>query len=76
MDEEELDSLVRSFTTWDAAQADKQLRRRAMLGIALWGRTLDDLKRQLMLPRPEIPAGIDVKEIRDCRLPGTLARET
>lgn len=67
MDEEEFDSLVRSrsFTTWDAAQTDAQLRRRAMLGIALWGRTLDDLKRQLIAPRPEIPAGFDVKEIQE-----------
>lgn len=67
MDDEEFDSLLqsRSFTTRDAARADAQLRRRAMLGNALWGRTLDDLKRQLVAPHPEIPAGFDVKEIRE-----------
>jgi len=67
MDEEEFDSLIQagSFTTRDATLLDAKLRRRTMLGLALWGRTLDDLKRQLIASHPEIPEGVDVAELRE-----------
>ena len=60
MDEEEFDSLMQSrpFGRQVAMRADVQLRRRMTLGIALWGRTLDDLQRQLLAP--SIPAARDV----------------
>jgi hypothetical protein len=67
MDEEEFDALFHSrpFTTKDATKTDLQLRRRIALAIALWGRTLDDLKRQLLAVHPEIPAGFDVTDLRE-----------
>jgi len=67
MDEEEFDSLMQSssFTTRDATLLDAKLRRCTMLGLALWGRTLDDLKRQLVAPHPEIPIGVDVADVRE-----------
>ena len=67
MDEEEFDSLLNSrpFTAKDAAVADAQLRRRVTLAIALWGRTLDDLQRQLLAPYPAIPAGFDLADFRE-----------
>lgn len=54
MDEEEFDSLMgsRAFGTADALRADARLRRCATLGAALWGRTSDDLQRQLLAPYP------------------------
>jgi len=67
VDEQEFDSLFQTgpFTTKDATKSDAQLRRRTMLGIALWGRTLEDLKRQLLAPHPEIPVGFDVTDLRE-----------
>lgn len=67
MDEEEFDSLLqsRSFTTPDATLADAQLRRRMTLAIALWGRTVEDLKRQLLAPSPEIPSGYDLTDFQE-----------
>jgi hypothetical protein len=67
MDEEELDSLLQSrpFTTKDAARADAQLRRRTALAIALWGRTVDDLRRQLLAPPPEIPSGFALNDFHE-----------
>ena len=81
MDEEEFDSLIQaeSFTTRDATLLDAKLRRRTMLGLALWGRTLDELKRQLVAPHPEIPVGVDVAELRELHqylqnIPDTLSK--
>jgi hypothetical protein len=34
---------------------DAQARRSSALGIALWGKTAEDLHRQLLAPHPEIP---------------------
>jgi hypothetical protein len=67
MEEEEFDSLMQSqpFGRKDAMRADVQLRRRRALGIALWGRTLDDLQRQLLAPSPEIPSGFELANFRE-----------
>jgi hypothetical protein len=61
MDEQEFDSLMQSrpFGRDDAMRADLQLRRGVTLAIALWGRTPDDLQRQLLAPSPQIPSGFD-----------------
>ena len=69
MDEEEFDLLLqsRSFTTKDATLADAQLRRRTTLAIALWGRTVEDLERQLLAPSPEIPSGFDLADFQELR---------
>jgi hypothetical protein len=67
MDEEEFDSLMQSrpFGTGDALRADARLRRCTALGMALWGRTLEDLQRQLLAPFPEIPSGFDLAALRE-----------
>jgi hypothetical protein len=67
MDEEEFDSLMQSrpFGSEDAKRADVQLRRRMTLGVALWGRTLEDLQRRLLAPTPEIPSGFDLGDFRE-----------
>lgn len=67
MDEEEFDSFMpsRPFGTEDAMRADARLRRCTALGMALWGRTLEDLQRQLLAPSPEIPSGFDLADLRE-----------
>jgi hypothetical protein len=67
MDEEEFDSLTKSrpFGMADAVRADVQLRRRMTLGIALWGRTLDDLQQQLLAPCPALPPGFELADYRE-----------
>lgn len=67
MDEQEFDSLMqaRPFGRDDAMRADLQLRRGVTLAIALWGRTPDDLQRQLLAPSPEIPSGFDLTDLRE-----------
>jgi len=67
MDEQEFDSLFppRPFGTAEAMREDARLRRRATLGVALWGRTPDDLRRQLLAPYPEIPSGFDLGDFRE-----------
>jgi hypothetical protein len=65
MNEEQFDLLMgsRPFTREDAARADTQLRRRVTLAIGLWGRTSDDLRRQLLTPSPEIPSGFGLADL-------------
>lgn len=67
MDEQEFDSLMQSrpFGRDDAMRADLQLRRGVTLAIALWGRTPDDLQRQLLAPSSEIPSGFDLTDLRE-----------
>jgi hypothetical protein len=67
MDEEEFDALVqpRPFGTVDAIRADLQFRRSASLGTTLLGKTDDDLRRQLLMPSPEIPSGFDLADFRE-----------
>jgi hypothetical protein len=59
MDEHEFDALMPSHTFGleDAKRADVQMRRRMALGLALWGRTSEDLQRQLLADHPQIPSG-------------------
>jgi hypothetical protein len=67
MDEQEFDSLMpsRPFRREDALRADLQLRRGITLALALWGRTPDDLRRQLLAPVPEIPSGFDLADLQE-----------
>jgi hypothetical protein len=67
MKEEEFDSLMkgRSFGTEDAMQADAQLRHMFTVGAALWGRTPEDLKRQLLASHPEIPSAASLPDLRE-----------
>ncbi len=66
MDEEEFDSLtrLRPFGREDAMRVDAQWRRIATLGQALWGRTSDDLQRQLLARYPDIPPNFDLADFR------------
>jgi hypothetical protein len=70
MNEEEFDLLgLRPWGTTGASQAEALWLHRsklmATLGAALWGKTADDLKRQLLATRPEIPPGFDLAHFRE-----------
>jgi hypothetical protein len=66
MDERELDSLFqRPFGRQDAMRADAQVRRCTMLAHGLFGKTFEDLQRQLLAPYPEIPPGYDLSDFRE-----------
>jgi len=67
MDEEELDSLIqrRPFGTEDGKRADLQFRRTLSLGNILFGKTSDDLRRQLLAPFPQIPSGFELADFRE-----------
>jgi len=71
MDEEEFDALMnlRPFGTEDAMHWYAQIRGDIELGMtlgsALWGRTSEDLQRQLLAPHPEIPSGFDLTDFRN-----------
>jgi hypothetical protein len=70
MNEEEFDSFgLRPWSTEDALQMEAQWLHRskltATLGAALWGKTADDLKRQLLAPHPDIPSGYDLVDFRE-----------
>jgi hypothetical protein len=70
MDEEEFDALMKlqPFGTEDAMHWYAQIRDDIGLGMtlgsALWGRTSEDLQRQLLAPHPEIPSGFDLADFR------------
>ena len=65
MKEEDFDALMKGqpFGTEDALRADAQLRRIFALGAALWGRTPDDLQRQLLAAHPEMPPGVCLADL-------------
>ena len=67
MNEEDFDLLMqgRPYGTEDALRADAQLQRLFTLRAALWGRTPDDLQRQLLAPHPEIPPGIALPDLQE-----------
>ena len=66
MDEQEFDSLfLRPFGKEDFQRADAQRGRSATLACALFGRTAEDLRRQLVASRPEIPSGFALADFRD-----------
>jgi hypothetical protein len=55
---------LRPFGSEDALRADVDLRRRGALGQALWGKTQEDLRRQLAGRNPEIPVGFELEDFR------------
>jgi len=67
MDEEEFDALIhlRPFGTEDAKRADIWYRRSTSLATILWGKTANDLRRQLLTHPPEIPSGFDLADYRE-----------
>jgi hypothetical protein len=70
LDEQAFDSLMQSrqlrpFGTEDAKQVDLRFRRSNALAIKLWGRTPDELRRQLAAPWPEIPSGFDLADFQE-----------
>lgn len=67
MDEEEFEALIqpRPFGTEDAKRADLQYRRSLSLSATLWGKTADDLRRQLLASAPEIPSGFGLADFED-----------
>jgi hypothetical protein len=64
MDEQEFDSLTQ-WRPFGREDAMRKLDRRVMLATALWGRTSNDLQRQLLARYPEIPASFDLADFRD-----------
>ena len=64
MDEQEFDALFssRPFGTQDALRADARWGRCGTLASLLFGRTPDDLRRQLLASHPEIPPGYDLSD--------------
>src|ERR1700744_372027 len=66
MTEEEFESsmTLAPFGTADAERAEAQTLRCMSLGVALWGRTTQDMQRQLLAPHPEIPTGFNLEELR------------
>lgn len=67
MDEQEFDALfsARPFGTQDAQREVARWGRCGTLGALLFGRTLDDLRRQLLASHPEIPTGYDLADFHD-----------
>jgi hypothetical protein len=67
MDEQEFDSLRQwqLFGTENAKQGDLRFRRTKALAARLWSRATEDLERQLLAPRPEIPSGFDLADFRE-----------
>lgn len=66
MTEEEFDASMplRPFRSEDTMHLEADAARCTTLGLALWGRTSDDLQRQLNAPAPEIPSGCDLADLR------------
>jgi hypothetical protein len=70
MDEEEFDALMKlqPFGTEDAmhwyARIHGDIGLGMTLGSALWGRSSEDLQRQLLATHPEIPSGFDLADFR------------
>jgi hypothetical protein len=66
MDEQEFDALFRRpFGKEDFHRADARWGRSATLACALFGRTPEDLRRQLVASLPKIPSGFDLADFRD-----------
>lgn len=63
MDEQDFDSL-RRWQPFERQQVYPRLHRTVALATQLWGRTVDDLKRRLEAPHPEIPSGFDLEDFR------------
>jgi hypothetical protein len=71
VDEEEFFALMssRPWETTDAAQWEAQLRSNTRLlmtlGAALWGRTSEDVQRQLVASHPVIPRGFSSADFQE-----------
>lgn len=67
MDEQEFDARFpcRPFGREDFQRADAQWGRCATLAAALFGRTPDDLRRQLVASHPDIPSGFSLTDFLD-----------
>jgi hypothetical protein len=66
MDEQEFDALFqRPFGRADFQRADAQWGRSATLASALFGRTPEDLRRQLVAAHPQIASGFELADFRD-----------
>jgi hypothetical protein len=66
MDEDELGWIgkLQPFGTTEAAQWEARLGRCDSLGKALWGRTAEDLRRQLQKSHPDVPPGSDLADFQ------------
>jgi len=70
VNEEEFDALMKSqpFGTRDVAHWEAEQRANTglvmTLGVALWGKTSEDVQRQLLASHPEIPAGFALADFR------------
>jgi hypothetical protein len=69
MDEHEFDALFpyRAFGNKEATEHYARLHRNAALASALFGKTPEDLRQQLLVPYPKIPAGFSLSDFRDLR---------
>ena len=66
MDEQEFDVLFqRPFGREDFERAEAGLGRCGTLAAVLFGRTPEDLRRQLVASHPEIPSGFALADFRD-----------
>jgi hypothetical protein len=66
MDEQEFDALfLRPFGREDFQRLDAQWGRSATLASALFGRTPEELRRQLVASHPQIPSGFALADFRD-----------
>jgi hypothetical protein len=58
----------RPFSMGDVVHWEAELRANTSLamtlGVALWGKTSEDVQRQLLASHPEIPAGFDLADFR------------
>jgi hypothetical protein len=70
VNEEEFDALMKSrpFGTENVVHWEAEMRANASLvmtlGAALWGKTSEDLQRQLFASHPEIPARLELADLR------------
>ena len=66
MDWKELDSSMswQPFRSEDVMRFEAEAGRLTSLGVALWGRTSDDLQRQLDASHPEIPSVCSLADLR------------
>src|ERR1700730_17564557 len=64
MNEEELNSFAQ-WQPFSRKDAMRTLDRRVTLANALWGRTSNDLQRQLLGRYPDIPASFELTDFRD-----------
>ena len=68
MDEHEFDALfLRPFGREDFQRAEAGVGRCGALDAALFGRTPEELRRQLVAAHPQIPSGFELADFRDLK---------